>query len=416
MPYIFTRKALPAFIACVLSSAAHGGTFTNHVGRSVSGQLTAITNGFAVIDSRSYPLSIFPESEQARMRGLLEVPQPLPYDLVALRRSYRERLLRNEALLRAGAKTPEAAAAQRAKLEAAWRRALDEAGIDINDVGMSGVVALDRGNGGAAAAGSVRRVCSNETALQTNKKCEGKSGEFNACHTGAHVWSWKPSKANGAEILFMPENAPWGKEVHGGIPICWPWFGAPPEKGMPKHGIARYATWKPKERDGKPGIAFELDSNEETMRIWPHNFHLEVVVEMEDDDKLRFRLVETNTGKEPFDSAWGFHPYFRVDDAERVAVDGEKQPTPSVRVQSSAKEKGRRRTLEDLVGGRTILVEGSDNEDWFVWNPGVDRTPLCETLGPDEWRRFYCVEPCTLVPRTLAPSESRVHEMTVMVK
>ena len=124
MQYIFTRKALPAFIACVLSSAAFGGSFTNHVGRSVSGQLTSITNGVAVIGSRSYPLSIFPESEQVRMRSLLALPPPLPPDLVALRRSLDERFRRNEALLKAGAKTEAQAAAQRAKLEAVWKRAL----------------------------------------------------------------------------------------------------------------------------------------------------------------------------------------------------------------------------------------------------------------------------------------------------
>lgn len=124
MRCIFTRKALPAFIACVLSSAAFGGSFTNHVGRSVSGQLTSITNGVAVIGSRSYPLSIFPESEQVRMRSLLELPPPLPPDLVALRRSLDERFRRNEALLKAGAKTEAQAAAQRAKLEAVWKRAL----------------------------------------------------------------------------------------------------------------------------------------------------------------------------------------------------------------------------------------------------------------------------------------------------
>lgn len=124
MQYIFTRKALPAFIACVLNSAAAAGSFTNHTGRAVSGELTAISNGVAVIGSRGYPLSIFPEAEQVRMRSLLALSPPLPPDLVALRRSLDERFRRNEALLKVGAKTEAQAAAQRAKLEAVWQRAL----------------------------------------------------------------------------------------------------------------------------------------------------------------------------------------------------------------------------------------------------------------------------------------------------
>ena len=239
-------------------------------------------------------------------------------------------------------------------------------------------------------------------------------GEIKARCTGAYVWSWRPTKANG-EALFMQEHPPWGKEVHGGIPICWPWFGAPPKEGLPKHGLARYATWKCTKRDGESGVVFELDSNDATRALWPHDFHLEVEVRTDGDGRLIVRLTETNTGKEAFESAWGFHPYFRVTDAERVAVDGERQPRPSVLVHTTAAEKGRRRTLTDLVSGRVITVESNDNEDWMVWNPGVDRTPLCVTLGPDEWKRFYCIEPCTLAPRPLAPGQSRTHEMICTV-
>ena len=130
MPSISTRKALQACIVCVWSSVAAASAFTNHAGHVVSGRLTALTNGVALIGGRSYPLSIFPDAEQARMRELLRVPLALPPALESRRLALRERLLRNEALLKAGAKTPDAAAAQRARLEAAWRRSLEDANLD----------------------------------------------------------------------------------------------------------------------------------------------------------------------------------------------------------------------------------------------------------------------------------------------
>ena len=80
------------------------------------GRLTAVSNSVAVIGGRAYPLSIFPESEQARMRELLQVPSDLPPALAKRRRALRERHLRNEALLKAGAKTSEAADLLRADL------------------------------------------------------------------------------------------------------------------------------------------------------------------------------------------------------------------------------------------------------------------------------------------------------------
>ena len=130
MPSISTRKALQACIVCVWSSAAAASAFTNHAGHAVSGHLSALTNGVAVIGGRAYPLSVFPDPEQARMRELLRVPLALPPALASRRRALRERLLRNEALLKAGAKTPEDAAVQRERLEVAWRRALESAGVD----------------------------------------------------------------------------------------------------------------------------------------------------------------------------------------------------------------------------------------------------------------------------------------------
>lgn len=130
MPSIFTRKALQACIVCAWSSVAAASSFTNHAGHAVSGRLTALTNGVAVIGGRSYPLSVFPDAEQARMRELLRVPLALPPALESRRLALRERLLRNEALLKAGAKTPEDAAAQRARLETAWRRTMESADVD----------------------------------------------------------------------------------------------------------------------------------------------------------------------------------------------------------------------------------------------------------------------------------------------
>ena len=125
MRFTSTRKARAACIVCALSSALCGESFTNHAGRAVSGRLTALSNGVAVIAGRTYPLSAFPERERARMRGILAVPEPLPPSLAALRKSLRERALRVAALESAGAKEKTSAAAAREKLQSIWTHALE---------------------------------------------------------------------------------------------------------------------------------------------------------------------------------------------------------------------------------------------------------------------------------------------------
>lgn len=135
--------------------------------------------------------------------------------------------------------------------------------------------------------------------------------------------------------------------MHGGVPICWPWFGRKSDD-LPMHGLARYAQWTVTGTDGANVLRLRLDSSEATRRIWPYDFSLTCTV----------FLLETNR----------------------------------------------------------IEVSCSDNEDWFVWNPGAEVTAKCRTLDADDWRRFYCLEPCTLTPRVLKPGESRTHRLRLAVR
>ena len=130
MRYTSTRKARAVCIVCALSSLSalfgvQTGSFTNHAGHAVSGALTSVSNGTAVISGRAYPLSAFPDAERARMMELLGAPQELPAHLHALRRSLRDRALRTEALAKTGAKKRADADASLARLAAMWSRALD---------------------------------------------------------------------------------------------------------------------------------------------------------------------------------------------------------------------------------------------------------------------------------------------------
>ena len=241
--------------------------------------------------------------------------------------------------------------------------------------------------------------------------CEGECGRMCVRYDGATVTSWKPEALKGGEVFFMPANAPWGKEVHGGLPICWPWFG---KEGKPKHGLARYLKWRLVRRIGKDGVELEAGSTPETMKVWPHPFRLRVSVSVAGPDALALKFTETNVGRTAYESAFGVHPYFAVVDACAVALDGRRLPKPWVIEEFAAD--GRAHRLEDVAGKRAYTVSASGCDTWYAWNPGVERTPLCETLGPDEWRRFYCLEPFMRKAQPLAPGESRVNDIRIAVR
>jgi len=254
--------------------------------------------------------------------------------------------------------------------------------------------------------------------------CEGEYGRLSVRYDGATVTSWKPEALKGRDVFFMPEKTPWGKEVHGGLPICWPWFGKPsdelavgsrvPRDRIPKHGLARYMKWRLVERIGKDGVVLETASTPETMAIWPHSFKLTAKISVTGPNGLELALTETNTGKTPYESAFGVHPYFAVADACDVALDGERLQKPWVIKEFAAD--GKAHELRDCAEKVSYSVMSSGNDNWYAWNPGVERTPLCETLGPDEWRRFYCLEPFMRRPRPLAPGEIRENVVRIRVE
>ena len=228
---------------------------------------------------------------------------------------------------------------------------------------------------------------------------------------GAWLERFVTPVANG-DVFFNPTNPPAdGVKRYGGVPICWPWFGRSDRPGEPKHGFVRFAKWRVLSSEAGRRATLELRDSPATRAIWPHAFRLTLTVQAESDEVVTLELVEENTDVEPYDTGWGFHPYFAVSSLEAVRLDGE-----AVRpgVDGVHPAEGRRtRVLEDAANGRIVTVSCSDNEDWVVWNPGPENIARLKGLAPDDWRRFLAVEPCTIARRPLAPGTSRTHRLRI---
>jgi len=62
---------------------------------------------------------------------------------------------------------------------------------------------------------------------------------------GGQVLTWHP-KSQQEPVLWVSKLAQYisGKAIRGGVPICWPWFGAhPADSCLPGHGFARVVPW-----------------------------------------------------------------------------------------------------------------------------------------------------------------------------
>lgn len=254
---------------------------------------------------------------------------------------------------------------------------------------------------------------------------------------GAQVLSYKPTGNH--PVLYTPKEIAFGpdKADHGGIPVCWPWFGKNGPEGSYGHGFARRSLWRvvgSEYSEDITEVTLALDCTEETKKLWPHDFALQLKVSV--SMKLNMGLKTTNTGTEPFEITEGFHPYFLVRDRDAVTVRGldgcafcdarKTRVTDSVwtgdlefnteydhvftvtKCEFAIIDPGLRRAIAIAARGNAKLV---------CWNPGAVDLPD-RNLGADDWRKFVCVEPATLFKEdasiTIGPGES--HELLMAVQ
>ena len=139
---------------------------------------------------------------------------------------------------------------------------------------------------------------------------------------GGRVMSFR---IKGDEVLWRPRawRLDGEKWAHGGIPICWPWFGKSGPEHEVMHGFARTKLFAVREKKlGKERceLVLGLSSSDETKKRWPYDFDLEYRIVL--TDRLRLELKTTNTGAQPFALTAGFHPYFAIGERDRTAVTG----------------------------------------------------------------------------------------------
>ena len=250
---------------------------------------------------------------------------------------------------------------------------------------------------------------------------------------GATVLSYRPT--GHSQVLFRSAKKDLeynrGDSFHGGVPVCWPQFGNRFSKDLPQHGFARKAVFEVRGTEyseEKTELTLGIRSDEATMKMWPHEFDLELKVSV--TMKLNLTLTTVNTGKEPFDFSCGFHPYFLLRSCRDVIVrglDGCAYIDASGEKPVEGKQSGDvaltkiydhvftlpaapKYEFAILDSGlrRAIAMASSGNGKAVVWNPGD--AYVVDDHSADDWRKFVCVEPVSDWPggRTLAPGAKYV--------
>jgi len=229
---------------------------------------------------------------------------------------------------------------------------------------------------------------------------------------GATVTSWT---SNGRPLLFVSSKSLFDnkKPIRGGIPLVFPQFG-PWDGGRPQHGFARSSTWSLSnedrtEEDDEVSFLLQLENDETTYAIWPHEFRLKYRVTLK-RAQLILNLKVENVGEKEFLFTSLLHTYFRLDDVLGVTVTGlygltYTDKTDNMAVKKETQDKVSIRALTDRIysntppvhhisvpSGETVVLEKVNFPDTVLWNPWVDNAKVMSDFGDEEYKNMVCVE------------------------
>jgi len=264
---------------------------------------------------------------------------------------------------------------------------------------------------------------------------ENDQASCTASLQGAQVLSWVPSGE--AEVIWLSEMAilaP-GKSLRGGIPICWPWFGAHQDHAeYPAHGFARTSLWQVTETQaldrGETQITFRLDSrqlDERQRQMWPWPTVVEYRLTV--GSRLTMALGTVNHSHQAITIGQALHTYFRVDDVTRTVVYGldgreyldktdnfrRKKQSGPVMVDAEV-DRLYLCTADDIIiddEQRRISVNKQGSHSTVVWNPWVSVAEKMGDLGNNGYLRMLCVESANAADDTVSIEPGRRHDLLV---
>lgn len=247
---------------------------------------------------------------------------------------------------------------------------------------------------------------------QISVKINNRHAEAEIILQGAHLIHWQP--VNEEPVIWLSKDAVFekSKSIRGGIPICWPWFGAHKDGSLPAHGYARTALWQPVHikqlSDGRTQLDFLLTESSVSEEYSPYNSELKIQFIIGTD--LEIDLVTKNTGKEKLTITEALHTYFNVNDIKNISISGldgctyldkpdgflAKKQDDTIHINSEVDrvyiDTSSDVIIRDPELNRCILIKKDNSESTVVWNPWKEVTCKMGDLGDEGYRYMVCVE------------------------
>ena len=255
---------------------------------------------------------------------------------------------------------------------------------------------------------------------------------------GGHVTQFQP--AGEEPLLWLSEHSVFdrAKAIRGGVPICFPWFGAKAGDALaPAHGFARLMDWRlvgvEQARDGTICVELELASSEQTKALWGAKFIARQTISVGRALSVTFAVANTSGNSITFEAA--LHTYFAIGDIAATTISGFGGTRYTDALDGGA-EKAQvddriafvgetdrvyfdvpaRCVLHDPAVGRDVEVVTRGARDAVVWNPWAAKVARMADFGADEWRGMVCIETANVKRNAVVLPAGQSHEMGVTIR
>lgn len=265
---------------------------------------------------------------------------------------------------------------------------------------------------------------------------------------GAQIIEFSPVRHHFQNILWLSPSAEYkkGESVRGGIPLCWPWFGAA-EKN-PKaisqsiqrpvaHGFARSSLWQLKEIKEschQIEITLTLTSTANSHLYWPYDFELEATFTL--GKTLHLQLTTLNTDHRSVTYSQALHTYLPTNDINETRIHGA-QNTHYIDALDQWQFKPQRgcinfqgetdriyqlnsnaQTLRAVTPSHTLIIRPSNSCSVVIWNPWIEKSKRLSQFSHNDYKNMFCIETANVLDDavTLAPNASHTMSMQLSIE
>jgi len=252
---------------------------------------------------------------------------------------------------------------------------------------------------------------------------------------GGQVLSYQPSslvdnfsdekQSAQQDVFWLSTDAHYqqGKAIRGGIPLCWPWFGANDKATetmqSTNHGFAREVTWQVERIDAnEAAVTVVLVFQGENQHIlWPTAFKLRQTLVFGKSFKQNFAM--TNLSNKDAQYSGALHSYFCVSNPKNITVEAltgcdfddkltgkRSHQSESVscvgpidreyHIQNSAIQNGVGQSstmvMLDNSWQRKVEITNRGCAQWVLWNPGVKLANNMADIHDAGEQEFVCLE------------------------